>query len=427
MRSSSSYQRILYPDSIDKSSLKKNPKDKEIFVDRPNADSSLNEASSKLAEGSIEGKDGADASSSGHRPALELIMYILLGLFILIALIFAVNCGAMVARYRWEHSRGAKENLRLQHLSELAMSNANTDAAGTGECSSTSTADLQSHGDQIDTLDGIKTGTYNRCISAFATFRRKFGLRSLSQQRINRDKDWVWLGRDALAESQLDSAGSNQTGSRLATATTSIDMSKNPSLTRTPLTPTAVPSPAFNNKSRLNAVSTPQQQKMPLTGSYHGGNTRMPASQKNMLSTCATCHYEGEECSIRILTNTVEPEKSNRSASRCSIASAMNSSQHLHLPSIGHHQQSHLYRNQHSRYSPSNHRNNPNIDQRRRSAFVFGRSLILDHQNSEWQFSTEFGSHHHLQSQRCYCNRGLASPWRYRGDHHQDSNRTADN
>lgn len=154
MRSTSPYQRSYYPESIEKSSLKKHLKEKEIYVDRPNADSGLNEASSKLSEGSLEGKDGADASEGGHRPALELIMYILLGLFILIALIFAVNCGAMVARYRWEHSRGAKENLRLQHLSELAMSNANTDAPEIGECSSSSTADLQSQGDQISTLVG---------------------------------------------------------------------------------------------------------------------------------------------------------------------------------------------------------------------------------------------------------------------------------
>nr|CDS27623.2 transmembrane protein 132E [Hymenolepis microstoma] len=401
VRLSSSYQRLLYPDSVDKSSSVKNSLDKENFVDRPNADSGLNEGFFKLAEVPIEGKDGVGASASGHRPALELIMYILLGLFILIALIFAVNCGAMVARYRWEHSHGAKENLRLQHLSELAMNNVNTDSAGTGECSSTSTADLQPQGDQIDNP-------------------------SLSQQRINRDSDWIWLGRDALAESQHDTAGTNQLESRLLTAATSIDMSKNQSLTRSPLTPTVVPSPEFGTKSRLNAVSTPQQPKMSLSGSYHDSNTRKPTSQKNTQSTCATCHYEGEECSIRILTITMEPEKSSNSASRCSVASAM-SSQHLLLPSIGNYQQSHLYRNRHSRYSSSNCRSHPILDQRRRSAFVFGQSFILDNQNPDWQFSGEIADDHRLQSQRCRCNRGLALPWRYRGDHREDSNRTVDN
>ncbi|VDO06097.1 unnamed protein product [Rodentolepis nana] len=427
VRSSSSYQRLLYPDSIDKSTLINNPMDKENFVDRPNADSGLNEGSTKLAETSIEAKDGIGLSASGHRPALELIMYILLGLFILIALIFAVNCGAMVARYRWEHSHGAKENLRLQHLSELAMSNVNTDSAGTGDCSSTSTADLQPKGVQIDNPDGNKTGTYKRCISAFATFRRKFGPRSLSQQRINRDSDWIWLGRDALAESQHDAAGMNQLESRLLTSATSIDMSKNQSLTRSPLTPTVVPSPEFGTKSHLNAVSTPQQPKMSLTGNYHDSNNRKTTSQKNTLSTCATCHYEGDECSIRILTITMEPENSNSSASRCCVASDMNSSQHLHLPSTVNYQQSQLYRNRHSRYSSSNCHNHQIQDQRRRSAFVFGQSFILDQQNPEWQFSGEIGDLHRFQSQRCRCNRGLASPWRYRGDRHDDSNRTVDN
>lgn len=127
---------------------------------------------------------------------------------------------------------------------------------------------------------------------------------SLSQQRMNRDNDWIWLGRDALVESQHDASVSNQTGSRLATATTSIDLSKNPTLSRTPLTPTvplASSSPAFDDKSRLGAVTIPQQQKMSLTSSFPGGNPRMPLSQKNTLSTCATCHYEVSQHIIKPL------------------------------------------------------------------------------------------------------------------------------
>lgn len=158
MRSTLPYQRSLHPDPVDKASAKKTAKEQDVYVDRPNADSSLNEAAIKLSGGSEIGEKGSGdpiGGESGHRPALELIMYILLGLFILIALIFAVNCGAMVARYRWEHAKGTKENLRLQQLSELAMSNANTDAAGMGECSSSSTADLQSQADQVDTIVGL--------------------------------------------------------------------------------------------------------------------------------------------------------------------------------------------------------------------------------------------------------------------------------
>ncbi|GAA54484.1 hypothetical protein CLF_103405 [Clonorchis sinensis] len=48
--------------------------------------------------------DGQQGTGDGSRPALEMSMYILLGLFALVGLVFAVNCGAAVARYRWERS-----------------------------------------------------------------------------------------------------------------------------------------------------------------------------------------------------------------------------------------------------------------------------------------------------------------------------------
>ncbi|KAL5110805.1 hypothetical protein TcWFU_008514 [Taenia crassiceps] len=439
MRPTSPYQRSLHPDSVDKAPAKKAAKEKDVYVDRPNADSGLNEAAIKLSGASELGEKGSGdpiGGESGHRPALELIMYILLGLFILIALIFAVNCGAMVARYRWEHARGAKENLRLQHLSELAMSNANTDAAGMGECSSSSTADLQSQADQVDTLQvGMsgeqKAASHYGCISAFATLRRKFGLWSLSQQRMNRDTDWIWLGRDALAGSQHDhsnnsSSNNNLSGPRLATATTSLDFSKHHSLSRPPLTPT-IPLPATasvcdansnNNTSRLVATQTAHQ-KLPLVGSCHAGSPRVPMAQKTSVSACATCHYEGEECSIRILTNTVEPEKSKMQTSRRGVSSSLIASQNLHSSSVGLRQSSQLNQS-HRHHHQGHHQGQPNfhqshLDQRRRSAFAFGQSLILDHQNPDCQFPADCGfSHHHLQSQRCYCSRGFVSPWRYR-------------
>nr|CDS16798.1 transmembrane protein 132E [Echinococcus granulosus] len=430
MRSTSPYQRPLHPDPVDKASAKKVTKEQDVFVDRPNADSSLNEAAVKLSEGSESGGKGSDdpvGAESGHRPALELIMYILLGLFILIALIFAVNCGAMVARYRWEHARGVKENLRLQHLSELAMGNANTDVSGMGECSSSSTADPQSQADQVDTIQdgmsgGQKAASHYGCITAFATLRRKFGLRSLSQHRINRDNDWIWLSRDALAESQHDHGNnSNLSGPRLNTATTALELSKHPSLSKPPLTPTIPPSSTASvcdsNNPRLVVTSTAQQ-KPSLVSSYHASSPRVPLAKKTSVSASATCHYEGEECSIRILTNTVEPEKSKMPTSQRGIPSALISSQHLHSSSAGSRQNSqfsqshHHHRGHHQGQQNFHH---PHLDQRRRSAFVFGQSLILDHQNSDWQFSADCGfSHHHLQSQRCYCSRGLVSPWRYR-------------
>ncbi|CAI2737080.1 unnamed protein product, partial [Dicrocoelium dendriticum] len=54
--------------------------------------------------------------TSGSRPALEMSMYILLGLFALVGLVFAVNCGAVVARYRWERMGQLRELLRTERF-----------------------------------------------------------------------------------------------------------------------------------------------------------------------------------------------------------------------------------------------------------------------------------------------------------------------
>lgn len=129
--------------------LQLSDKNREVFGDRPNADIGI------VEDPSFPHGD-ANNTAPITRPALELIMYILLGLFILIALIFAVNCGAMMARYRWENARGAKEAQRLQTLSELAVNNANTDVEGAVEYSSSSTADLNSQMDQTDALVSVR-------------------------------------------------------------------------------------------------------------------------------------------------------------------------------------------------------------------------------------------------------------------------------
>lgn len=123
----------------------------------------------------------------------------------------------------------------------------------------------------------------------------------------------------------------------------------------------------------------------------------------------------------------MEPEKPDDEASRRSISSAINSFQQLHPPSAGAchngcHQHDSHHRSHRSGHSSSSYHNNPHFDQRRRSAFVFGQSLILDHQNPEWQFTNDFGNHHHVPSQRCYCSRGFISPWRYREGYLNASN-----
>uniref|UniRef100_A0A0X3Q2J2 Transmembrane protein family 132 fourth domain-containing protein n=1 Tax=Schistocephalus solidus TaxID=70667 RepID=A0A0X3Q2J2_SCHSO len=137
---------------------------------------------------------------STNRPALELTMYILLGLFVLIALIFAVNCGAMVARYRWEHARIAKEAYRLQHLSELAMNSHNDDSAM--ECLSPAVAqDSQSSHSEFFTESAVINPPIDwkaAFLSAWRNFRRPFNRKADSNQHMSADNDWVWLGRDAL-------------------------------------------------------------------------------------------------------------------------------------------------------------------------------------------------------------------------------------
>ncbi|BHF65974.1 hypothetical protein SprV_0200898800 [Sparganum proliferum] len=137
---------------------------------------------------------------STNRPALELTMYILLGLFVLIALIFAVNCGAMVARYRWEHARIAKEAYRLQHLSELAMNGHQEDSAM--ECSSPNAARdcLSSHSEFFTETPAISLPTTWKAafLSAWTTFSGPFSRRAGSKQHVSTDNDWVWLGCDAL-------------------------------------------------------------------------------------------------------------------------------------------------------------------------------------------------------------------------------------
>lgn len=139
----------------------------------------------------------------------------------------------------------------------------------------------------------------NRTVTAF---------QSLSQHRLNRDTDWIWLGRDALAGSQHDhgnnNSNNNLSGPRLTTATTSLELSKHPSLSRSPLTPT-IPLPATasvcdtnsNNTSCL-VVTPTAHQKLSLVSGCHSGSLRVPLAQNTSVSACATCHYEVSRVNI---------------------------------------------------------------------------------------------------------------------------------
>ncbi|VDD83413.1 unnamed protein product [Mesocestoides corti] len=385
MRSNYHQQHSPFVETVEKHFAKNLEKDIVAFVDRPNADSSLSEASLKLGgSGSV---GDVNLGGSGHRPALELIMYILLGLFVLIALIFAVNCGAMVARYRWEHERSTKETLRLQQLSELAMSNANTDVAGTAECSSSSTADVQSQGDRVDTLERVEvqrdeatsTPAHSGCIGALAMLRGKLVLRSLSHQRMNRDNDWVWLGRDALAERQGETLIE-----RLA-STPTTDSSKHAEFSQT----------TSSARGTTHLFVAKSAQGLSFDDRHHGGTFRAPASRKIPAPSCSTCHYKGDECSIRILTNATEPVKSTNPTEVPVLQQGSNT---------GHHLMSGPRRNTHQSQPGSC----------RRSMFTFGQSLIIDRQNPNWQFPIDSTFHHLHQHQMCYCSKGAPSPWVYR-------------
>ncbi|KAH8876408.1 transmembrane protein 132 [Schistosoma japonicum] len=69
-------------------------KDRENKLSNPTAGSNRN--------GINGSKVRTSDSWTSTRPVLELSMYILLGLFAVVGLVFAVNCGVVIVRYRWE-------------------------------------------------------------------------------------------------------------------------------------------------------------------------------------------------------------------------------------------------------------------------------------------------------------------------------------
>ncbi|CAH8851328.1 unnamed protein product [Trichobilharzia szidati] len=75
-------------------------------------------SASKISDISDRGGDASGGNSA--RPVLEMSMYILLGLFAVVGLVFAVNCGVVVIRYRWE-----KKNTRKRNAGTIDDSNAN--------------------------------------------------------------------------------------------------------------------------------------------------------------------------------------------------------------------------------------------------------------------------------------------------------------
>ncbi|THD26113.1 hypothetical protein D915_003220 [Fasciola hepatica] len=143
--------------------------------------------------------DANDSAGNGSRPALEMSMYILLGLFALVGLVFAVNCGAVVARYRWERIGRRRTNVPPsadtdgvtdveRDMSQLAHSES-------GQKSITKTAESTGTGLEPN-ADQIGESSLRRCSKFLIPFKNK------NKAVLHRDTNWVWIGRDKTGETQ---------------------------------------------------------------------------------------------------------------------------------------------------------------------------------------------------------------------------------
>ena len=156
---------------------------------------------------------------------LQVGMYVLLGVFCLAVLVFAVNCSIMVMRYRRQAAESHQDQLfRRSHTSFNGKRHSLLSGAK---------------------AEGAKTGP-GTAVEEYA------------------DMNWVWLGTE-----QLRSQGRLQRGSC--------------------------------TERLLSPGCYRQANPRDLTGSF----------QTNRLSSCGTTlqtMYEGQECSIRILTNPLDKE-----------------------------------------------------------------------------------------------------------------------
>ncbi|KAF8563850.1 hypothetical protein P879_02646, partial [Paragonimus westermani] len=132
----------------------------------------------------------------GSRTALELSMYILLGLFALVGLVFAVNCGAVIARYRWERMGRRRDSqigiAKDDRTSETLKSRsrpASEDAAKNTLCVSSS-SEMEPTVEETGVQSLVK-----RCKQILLPNRTKH------KPLLHRDDDWVWISRDKAATS----------------------------------------------------------------------------------------------------------------------------------------------------------------------------------------------------------------------------------
>ncbi|KAF5405348.1 hypothetical protein PHET_01130 [Paragonimus heterotremus] len=184
----------------------------------------------------------------GSRTALEMSMYILLGLFALVGLVFAVNCGAVIARYRWERMGRRRDSqlgiARDDHTSETLKSRsrpASEDAVKNTLCVSSS-SEMGPIMEETRVPRLVK-----RCKQILLPNRTKH------KPLLHRDNDWVWISRDRAATSMA------QPGSDRVTSLHS---------------PTS-PSPTTNRTPKNNAASL--ESKFGRSHSYGGKRTSTTA------------------------------------------------------------------------------------------------------------------------------------------------------
>ncbi|CAH8565419.1 unnamed protein product [Schistosoma haematobium] len=220
---------------------------KELMQDSKNKPSMNRRSGSRNSNSGYNGINGnndrANDAKTSSRPALEMSMYILLGLFAVVGLVFAVNCGVVVVRYRWEKMnmdntdgidtatrngscsiasgcvRG-KYNKSLNDDNNHSQSLTFTDPVSNNNevtdhkqlISAISTSPKynwknhpKSDADNHDKLLPTNINSHNNNKERKRTKRSAssvFGSRQKHKPLLHRDSSWVWVGRQHVISEQ---------------------------------------------------------------------------------------------------------------------------------------------------------------------------------------------------------------------------------
>ncbi|CAL8076473.1 unnamed protein product [Calicophoron daubneyi] len=177
----SSHSKSVYPNALNEASL---------------SDQTGEGKQAVLADGNGDTHDSTPDrdNSHGSRPALEMSMYILLGLFALVGLVFAVNCGAVVARYRWERigrsrNRTQPDNSNaLQTVSSAHRLTGSNNPGSDNELKETELQPLEEE-DKPVSKDSPENVSNTKKYGKFLLPGR-----SKTKPLLHRDTNWVWIG-----------------------------------------------------------------------------------------------------------------------------------------------------------------------------------------------------------------------------------------